>query len=267
LVTLLIPAAGADVLQLRAQTLRSLAAPEADQGVAVDEQHFYAVDNTVIAKYERDSGDLVKRWVSQLRPGVGHLNSCYARSQRLWCANSNYPQLPHASSVEVFDAESLRPLVSHSLGAMDAGSLVWFDALAEGFIAGFAHYGKRGGVPYKDSRYSALVRFDVQWRRTGGWIFPAALVDRLSPYAASGGALGPGGYLYIMGHDRPEMYVLDKPEMGPELEHVATIRIEAQGQAFAFDPVHPDRVWVIDRHAGLVREVVLPALPGPARGF
>ena len=37
--------------------------PEAGQGVAVDARFFYAIDNTTIAKYEKKTGTLVKRWV------------------------------------------------------------------------------------------------------------------------------------------------------------------------------------------------------------
>jgi hypothetical protein len=40
------------VRRLTAKTLRTFTAPEARQGVAADSRHFYAVDNTVVAKYE-----------------------------------------------------------------------------------------------------------------------------------------------------------------------------------------------------------------------
>lgn len=35
-------------------------APEANQGVGVDAQHFYAVDNETIGKYDKATGKLVK---------------------------------------------------------------------------------------------------------------------------------------------------------------------------------------------------------------
>ena len=34
---------------------------EANQGVGVDARHFYAVDNQVVAKYDKTTGQLVKR--------------------------------------------------------------------------------------------------------------------------------------------------------------------------------------------------------------
>ena len=39
------------MIQLTARTLRVFDAAEADQGVAADKTHFYAVGNTIIAKY------------------------------------------------------------------------------------------------------------------------------------------------------------------------------------------------------------------------
>src|SRR5262249_2272609 len=147
-------------------------APEADQGVAVDGRHFYAIDNTVIAKYARADGAFVSRWTGPRRGLVRHLNSCFAERSRLYCANSNYSLTPMASSVEVFDARAMRHLSSHSLGLTDAGSLTWFDRCGKGWIAGFAHHDGNGGEGFKDHRFSSVVTFDAEWRRTGGWAFP-----------------------------------------------------------------------------------------------
>ena len=61
-------------LRLSARTLREYAVPEVDQGVAADARHFYAVDNSVIAKYERDGGQLVSRWVGPDNVLIRHLN-------------------------------------------------------------------------------------------------------------------------------------------------------------------------------------------------
>jgi hypothetical protein len=38
---------------------------------------------------------------------------------------------------------------------------------------------------------------------------------RMAPHAASGGGIGPDGLLYLLGHDRTELYVLAKPRLGP----------------------------------------------------
>lgn len=246
-------------LRLTANTVREYPAPEADQGAAVDVQHFYAVDNTVIAKYSRITGALLGRWVAPKNGLVRHLNSCFAKADRLQCANSNYSETPHGSSVEVFDARTMTHADSHSLGMTDEGSLTWFDHYNGGWIAGFAHYTENGRVAFKDHTFSSVVTFDAQWRRTGGWLFPKAVVERMAPYAASGGAIGPDGLLYILGHDRPEMYVLAKPAMGPTMIHVATIDIQAEGQAFSF--AEGRNIFAIDRRRGRVLQIALPAVP------
>jgi len=248
-----------EVRELQAQPIAAFDAPEAGQGAAADETHFYAVVNFVIGKYDRKTGDLVARWAGPYGGPIRHLNSCFAETGRLYCANSNHPQTPMASSVEIFDTASMTHSDSHSLGVRDEGSLVWFDRWGEGgWIAGFAHYDDETGLPHKDHTYASVVTFDDEWRRTGGYAFPPVLVERFAPQAASGGAVGPDGRLYVMGHDRPEMYVLEVPKMGPELVHVATIAVPSPGQAFAFDPAEPRRVWAIDRRG---RQVVTYELP------
>lgn len=243
-------------LQLAAVTVREFPAPEADQGVAVDDRHFYPVDNTVIAKYDRVTGALVARWVAPKNGLVRHLNSCFEHEGRLHCANSNYSETPHGSSVEIFDTDTMRHVDTHSLGMTEEGSLTWFDYYRGGWIAGFAHYSENGGVKFKDHTFSSVVTYDAQWGRTGGWLFPKPVVERMAPYAASGGAIGPDGLLYILGHDRPEMYVLARPAMGPTLIHVATIGVEAEGQAFAF--AEGRNIFAIDRRKGAVRQIILP---------
>src|SRR5918995_2390676 len=244
--------------QRTARTLRVYTASDADQGVAVDKTHFYPIDNSVIAKYDIATGTQVDRWVGPSSGLVRHLNSCISYDARLWCANSNYPQLPMGSSIEVFDTATLDHVSSHSLGLLDEGSITWFDRYRGGFIAGFAHYDGGKGTGFKDHRYSSVVTFDAEWRRTGGWLLPPAVVDRLAPDAASGGAIGPDGYLYLLGHDRPEMYVVAKPAMGPILIHVATIALEAEGQAFSWAQDGSRTVYTIDRKKGLVRSISIP---------
>lgn len=248
------------VRRLTGRTLREFPAPEAGQGVAADRQHFYAVTNTRIAKYEIASGRRDAEWRGARNGMIRHLNSCLADRGRLWCANSNYSQTPMGSSIEVFDTATLAHADSHSLGLLDEGSLTWFDRYGAGWMAGFAHYDETGGVPFKDHRFSSVVTYDADWRRTGGWLFPASVLERMAPHAASGGAIGPDGYLYLLGHDRPEMYVVARPPMGPTLIHVATIDLEAEGQAFSWAQDGSRTVFAIDRPKKMVRLIELPAV-------
>ena len=123
----------------------------------------------------------------------------------------------------------------------------------------------------KDHSFSSVVTFDAQWRRTGGWLLPQAALERMAPYAASGGAIGPDGWLYLLGHDRPEMYVVGRPPMGPTLIHIATIDLEAEGQAFSGAQGGSRTVFTVDRRKELVRRIeippVTPATPGAAQPF
>ncbi len=246
-------------VMLEAETLAVYSAPEADQGAAADDEYFYAIDNSMIGKYSLADGSAVARWDDGPIPSIAHLNSCYAEAQLLWCANSNYPAAPMGSSIEVFDTLTMQHQSTHSLGMTEEGSLTWFAPTENGFLAAFAHYDQRG-VPYKDHRYSSVVTFDDQWRRIGGWLFPDAVTERMAPYAASGGAIGPDGRLYVSGHDRPEIYVLEAPRSGPYLVHVATIMLEIEGQAFAFAPGTDPVIYAVDRRQSLVRAIRLPLI-------
>ncbi len=44
--------------------LRRFDAPEATQAVAVDNAHFYAIGDNVVAKYAKDTGTLCQRWTA-----------------------------------------------------------------------------------------------------------------------------------------------------------------------------------------------------------
>lgn len=258
------------VVPLQAEEIARYPAAEAGQGAAADAAHVYAIVNTAIGQYRKQDGTLVQRWAGPRSGLVRHLNSCIVEGAQLLCANSNFPEIPMASSIEVFDTATMAPVNSYSLGMLEEGSLTWFERVPGGWIAGFAHYDGSGGLPYKDHTYSSIVRFDQSWRRIGGWMLPDSVISRMQPYAASGGGLGPDGLLYLTGHDRPEMYVLALPSMGPKLVHIATIAIDVEGQAFAWDRSGSERiVYGISRPNREVRGFRLPevTLPEGVRRF
>lgn len=246
-------------VMLVANTIRRIPAPEADQGAAVTSSHVFAIDNSTIAKYNLKTGVREGTWrdADQI---IQHLNSCFADGDALWCANSNYPALPMGSSIEVFDTKSMTPAGTRSLGLRDEGSLVWFDRIKDGWLVCFAHYDGERGAGFKDHRYASVITVDKEWRRTGGWLFPAGIVEKMAPHAASGGALGPDGLLYVMGHDLAEIYVLAKPARGPVLAHVATIAVEAEGQAFSFGPDGQRTIAAVDRRKGDILLIDLPTV-------
>jgi len=253
----------------RYEELRRFPAPEAGQGVVADREFLYAVSNHTIAKYNKETGERVATWEGGAAGPIHHLNAGVVFQGKLYCAHSNYPAVPMLSSVEIFDAATLRHLGSHSFGRMD-GSFTWLDRReaatglggGAGWIACFVHYGKKGGEANRGPEWTQLIAFDEQWRRTDGWGLPADFVAHIGQrgYSASGGAIGPGGLLYATGHDHPELYVLGFPEAGSVLKWIATIPLPTEGQAFSWDPVQPGILYTIGRRA---REIVVGRVTGP----
>lgn len=243
--------------------VRRYAAPEAGQAVAVDQAHFFAITNSKIARYDRQTGEQTAVWSADEQRPLQHLNSGIVRDGKLYCAHSNYPEFPEASSIEVWDTD-LNHIDSHSLGVLE-GSLTWIEPDDDGWWAVFAHYSKRVNEnPHaKNNRWTTLVRFDKQWRRTAGWVFPQDVLDRFEPHSCSGGGWGPDGRLYCTGHDRGEIYQLELPTAGSTLRLTGTFRAPITGQGIAFD--NDGHLLGINRARRQVvvarRESALPAPP------
>lgn len=233
-------------------------APEAHQGVAVDAQSVYAIDNSEIARYDRATGARAAHFKGDPKR-FPHMNSCAVIARELVCAGSNFPATPMTSQVEVFDPSTLKHLRTIPIGHQ-FGSLAWVDRRDGAWWAGFANYDGRGGEPGRDHRATTLVRFDDRWKPHESWTFPKPVLARLAPMSASGGTLGADGRLYVTGHDRPELYVLDIPKGGGELRLVATIGIPVNGQAIAFDRSQPGVMFGVNRPTREVLGFKLPAM-------
>lgn len=245
-------AAAAFPAQQSARELAELArfdAPEARQGVAVDAQHFYAVTDRAIGKYDKQSGALVAKWEGPRDGPIIHLDSGVVLDGKLYAAHSNYPNEPMTSSVEIYDASTLKPIGSHSFGIM-WGSLTWIDRHDGAWWAVFANYSRVFGQsqrPYGNSYWTTLIRFDDKWQWQQGWIFPSNIIKRSEPMSISGGSWGPDGLLYVTGHDHAEVYALRLPRQGSILEHVETIPFAVEGQGIAFDRSQPGVLYGISR--------------------
>jgi len=217
--------------------IRRYDAREATQAVAVDSTHFYAIANSVIARYDRASGKKVAEWQATEDMPLKHLNSGLVLDGRLYCAHSNYPNIPAASSLEIWDTETLRHVDTHSFGVYE-GSLTWVDRYDGSWWAVFAHYStKVNDNPLaKSHRWTSLIRFDDSWRRTGGWVFPDSVLDRFDPNSCSGGFWGPDDSIYCTGHDLGEIYQLKLPKAGSTLQLVKTWKAPITGQGIAMAP-------------------------------
>lgn len=229
---------------------RRIAAEEANQGAASDGAHVYAIDNSRIGKYRITTGQRVATWSGD-PARFPHLNSCTLAKGRLMCAASNYPAVPHASSVEWFDPRTLRHVRSAPLGAMP-GSLTAIMWRKGAYWAVLANYDGRGGVPGRDHRHTRFVRMDRHLTITASWSFPDSVLERMAPRSCSGASWGRDGRLYVTGHDRREAYVLRLPVTGTTLIHENTVGIASAGQAIDWDPHHRGWLWSIDRDSRML---------------
>ena len=247
-------------IRAAAREVARFPAEEAKQGVAVDARYFYAMGNDRIGKYDKATGRRVAHWEggAALYP---HTNSCVVDGALLVCAASNHPSVPMASAVEFFDTATLRHVRSVALPPMP-GSLTWIERRGKTWFAGFANYDPpaHGGEPGHDHRWTLVLELDAAFRPLRSWRFPEDVLAAFAPMSNSGGSWGPGGLLYVTGHDRPELYAMRLPEAGTVLEHVATIPLSTGGQAFAWDRTVRGKLWSVDRKT---RSVVasLVALP------
>jgi len=243
-----------------ARTLRRFRAPEASQAVAVDRRFFYAIGNTVVAKYDKNTGAPVATWRAEAGSHIAHLNSGIVVGRELFCAHSNYPETPMVSSIEVFDTGRMTHRRSIPLTG-EFGSATWIDRADGGWWVTFAHYAGKGGLPGKGPDATRLVRFSTDWKVRRVYAFPAAVVSRWEMMSSSGGIAVTPRVFATTGHDRPELYVVELPKAGDELVLRAIVPIESGGQGISVDRAG-GMIYSIQRQTG---EVLVSALPGSLR--
>lgn len=222
-------------------------APQARQAVAADKKHVYAINNTSWVKYT-PGGDSLGAWRDTSSSALKHMNSGVVVGRKLYCAHSNYPQLPMSSSIEIFDTRTLRHVGSVSFG-IDMGSCTWVLPAPEGWYVFFAHYENKSRQPGCDVGWSQLVEYDKRWRKRRGWVLPAALLPEIRPYSLSGAVLI-GDVFYCTGHDARMCYLLRIPSQGPALEWIGSVPVPFNGQGIALDA--EGALWGIDRKSGEV---------------
>jgi hypothetical protein len=251
----------ADPQVLQARLLRTYNAPDANQGVAVDRASVDAVTNTRITKHDRDSGAAQLQFVGG--PAFIHMDSGAVHQGRLYAAHSDYDARPMVSSLEVFDARTMRHIASHSFG-IDRGSLTWVDRAPDGsWWAGFANYDEipdGDTEPYGKTENTQVVRFDKDWQVAEAYTIPKVMLDRFRPMSNSGGSWGPDGRLWLTGHDLDEAYVMEPPTVGSELRWIATVKlpgVEGQGIAWDLTSRHPT-LWTIKRSTKQVLQFDAP---------
>jgi len=249
-----------------AKIIRQFDAFDAFQAVAVDEDSFYAINNVSVTQHDKETGAVRQRWSanSELSAPLVHLESGMVLEGKLYSAHSNYPGWPMTSSVEVWDVTTMEHIESHSFGVM-LGSFTWLDRYEDSWWGTFANYDRvqRGmSEPYGETRNTVMVQFDDDFNVLQSWSLPAEILRRMSPMSNSGGSWGSDGYLYISGHDDPEIYVMALPEEGSELDWRATIRLPGlNGQGIAWDRYDDGNIlWAILRSTRQVLKIEMPTL-------
>lgn len=225
-----------------AKEIKAYKVKAAKQGVAVDKDHFYVINNSTIVKYRKDDGREVSEW-NGASEGIKHLNSGNIIGGKLYCANSNFPEQPMAGSVEIFDAATLKHIGTHSFG-IGNGSVTWIDEHDGFWWVGFAYYSGKHAVEGKDTRWTSLVKYTKDWEQVESWIYPANIIEKFMPMSNSGGSWSNDGYLYCTGHDKQELYVMKLPESGYTLKHVKTIPVTIHGQGIAIDKTFSNKLII-----------------------
>lgn len=249
-----------------AEILERFPSDNAYQAIAVDTEYFYAINNTRISKHHKRSGELLAQWDDgeALPAPLMHLDSAVVLDGELIASHSNFPRWPMTSSIEVWDSQSLQHKRSRQLGVL-LGSMTWLDRIDGSWWGAFANYdiAKVGSIePYGGSANTVVVSFDADFNVIQQWRLPAEIIAKISPMSNSGGSWGSDGYLYLTGHDDPEIYVM-RPDAGQEeLSWIATVDVAGlNGQGIAWDRASENNeLWAILRGSREVLRIEMPII-------
>jgi hypothetical protein len=221
----------------RLEQIAELDIPEAYQGIGVDDRYFYAVHNRIIAKYDKKTGKPAGKWEGPKDGPIIHLDSALVMDGKIFAAHSNYPEWPMTSSLEIWDAQTMKHIGTHSFG-INWGSLTWADFYNGNWWMTFANYDRPfgpGKTPYGHKAATQMIKFTADFRFVAAWVLPKAILDKFEAMSNSGGSWGPDGYLYLTGHDPAEVYKMTLPKAGSVLELVEIIPANIRGQGIAWD--------------------------------
>jgi len=251
---------------LDGETLETFDAFDANQGIAVDESAFYAINNASITKHDKTTGEPLMQWVGPEDGPIIHLDSGAVVDGMLYAAHSNYSDWPMTSSVEMFDIATMEHSGSYSFGIY-RGSFTWLDRHDAFWWGAFANYNR---VPSGDSEAygmtynTQIVKMNDAFEVVESWTYPYELLDSFDPMSNSGGSWGPDGRLYITGHDAAAVYVIELPDAGSVLKWVATVNLPSiAGQGIAWDRSGTEPVlWGILRETRQAFAMSIPAQTG-----
>ena len=200
----------------------SLPCEDAHQAAAADGEYVYAVSSRRVARLDRTSGQPLGISTGEAQ----HLNSGFLHEDRLYCAHSNYPQVPEQSELMVLDPRTMALTTFHDFGN-SGGSLTWAVYEQGHWWCNFARYGENNGETF-------LVKFDSEWQPRGRWTYPVEVIRELGTKSISGG-VWQSDSLLVTGHDDPVVFRLRLPREGSVLELVKKLAVPFTGQGIALD--------------------------------
>jgi len=211
---------------------------EANQGVAVDKNYYYAISNTRITKHNKTTDETVATWQADTNNKAfehfKHMNSGTVIGGKLYVAHSRYNIDPNDNTIEIFNVKN--ELLEHEETIpmpREHGSLTWIDKHSDGsWWICYAVYGQ--GVNNK----TKLVKYyykNNKFVEVKDWFFPKEAIENWGDMSCSGGSWSTEGFLFTTGHDHANAFVLQLDKTN-ELKYVRTeSNMGFYGQAIAWD--------------------------------
>ena len=107
-----------------------------------------------------------------------------------------------------------------------------------------------------------MITGAAQFNVVQQWRLPDEIIERVTPMSNSGGSWGEDGYLYLTGHDHPEIYVMQAPVESGVLSWVATVQVPGlNGQGIAWDRSSDrNELWAILRPSREALKIQMPRI-------
>lgn len=96
--------------QLRSTAFRRINATDANQGVAVDSQYFYSIDNYSITKHPKTRTNITRallQWFGGASGPIIHFESGVVINGTFYAPHSDYPQSPITFSIEMWNTTTM----------------------------------------------------------------------------------------------------------------------------------------------------------------
>ncbi len=210
---------------------------DANQGVAVGKDYYYAISNIRITKHSKSSNRVVATWEADLSvkkfEHFKHMNSGTVVDEHLYVAHSRYKVDPNDNTIEIFNVKD--DLLEHVRTVQmprKYGSLTWIDRYNGSWWMCYAVYGN------DLNRNTKLVKYEFEsgeFKETSNWNFPNEVVGQWGDMSCSGGSWSPEGKLYVTGHDHECAYVLELEEKNGLKYLYPENNVGFYGQAISWD--------------------------------